>query len=170
MNVLVAVASRHHSTYEIGARIASSLVGAGLDVDLRRPEEVIALDGYDGVVLGSGIYAGQWLPSAVQLVERLGDEFRVRPVWLFSSGPIGDSARPSGDPPGAAEVVASLSPREHRVFGGRLALGELRLGERLILTVGRARASDDRDWNAIDVWAQEIAAAMAGERERAAAS
>ncbi|HEU4571670.1 MAG TPA: flavodoxin domain-containing protein, partial [Candidatus Limnocylindrales bacterium] len=64
MNVLVAVASRHHSTYEIGSRLAAALEAAGLGADLRRPEEVVTLDGYDAVVLGSGVYAGRWLPAA----------------------------------------------------------------------------------------------------------
>jgi menaquinone-dependent protoporphyrinogen oxidase len=160
MDVLVAVASRHHSTYEMGGHLAATLRDDGLTVELRRPEEVVTLDGYDAVILGSGVYAGRWLTAATQLADRLACELRERPVWLFSSGPIGDPAQPAGDPPGAAPIIAALHPRDHRVFTGRLEPNELKLGEKLILKVVRAKTGDYRDWSAIDAWAREIAAAL----------
>jgi menaquinone-dependent protoporphyrinogen oxidase len=160
MNVLVAVASRHHSTYEIGGRLARALEGAGLIVDLRRPEEVVALDDYDAVVLGSGVYAGRWLPAATQLADRLADELGERPVWLFSSGPVGDASAPAGDLSAVAGILARIDGRGHRVFAGRLEAAELKLGEKLVLKVVRAKTGDYRDWTAIDAWAREIAAEL----------
>jgi menaquinone-dependent protoporphyrinogen oxidase len=160
MNVLVAVASRHHSTYEIGGRLARTLEGAGLTVDLRRPEEVVALDDYDAVVLGSGVYAGRWLPAATQLADRLADELGERPVWLFSSGPVGDASAPAGDLSAVAGILARIDGRGHRVFAGRLEPAELKLGEKLVLKVVRAKTGDYRDWTAIDAWAREIAAEL----------
>jgi menaquinone-dependent protoporphyrinogen oxidase len=160
MNVLVAVASRHHSTYEIGSRLAAALEAAGLDADLRRPEEVVTLDGYDAVVLGSGVYAGRWLPAATGLADRLADELRRRPVWLFSSGPVGDAAAPAGDVDEVAAILARIDARGHRVFAGRLVPDELKLGEKLLVRFVRAKTGDYRDWTGIDAWAREIAAEL----------
>jgi menaquinone-dependent protoporphyrinogen oxidase len=164
MNVLVVVASRHHATYEMGGRIASTLTAAGMTADLRRPEEIHALDGYDAVVLGSAVYAGQWLPAARAFAERLGPALRARPVWLFSSGPVGDPPAPAGDPAGVAAIAEIVRPRDQRVFAGRVSPDELRLGEKLVLRVVRAKTGDYRNCDAVDAWAREIALALEGER------
>lgn len=164
MKVLVAVASRHHGSFEIGRAIATVLTEAGLEADLRRPQEVVRLAGYDAVVLGSGVYAGQWLAPAKALAARLRPELGDRPVWLFSSGPVGDPPLPTGDPAGIAAVVAAVRPREHRLFGGRLEPAELKLGEKVVLKVVRARPGDFRAWPEIADWAREIATALEGER------
>ena len=163
MKVLVAVASRHHATFQIGDAIASALTAAGLEVDLRRPEEVDRIDAYDAVVLGSGVYAGQWLAPAKELASRLAGELGERPVWLFSSGPIGEPPAPAGDPAGVASIIAAVGPREHRVFTGRIDPSELNLGEKVILKVVRAQPGDFRDWPAIEAWAHEIAATLEAE-------
>jgi menaquinone-dependent protoporphyrinogen oxidase len=157
MNVLVTVASRHHSTLEIAEAISSTLIQAGIRTELRPPEEVDSLAGYDAVILGSGVYAGRWLPTARDFVDRLSMALRERPVWLFSSGPIGDPPLPAGDPAGVAPITAAVLPREHRVFAGRLDPDELGVGEKLILKVVRAKTGDSRDWPAIEAWARQIA-------------
>ena len=67
MRVLVVVASKHGSTYEIAAAIAEELRGAQFTVDLHDLQAeggVGDLAGYHAVVLGSAIYAGSWLPAA----------------------------------------------------------------------------------------------------------
>jgi menaquinone-dependent protoporphyrinogen oxidase len=163
MHVLVAVASRHHATFEIGGRIAAALSAAGLSADVRRPEEVDRLDGYDAVVLGSGVYAGQWLGPAKALAKRLRPELGERPVWLFSSGPLGDPPMPAGDPAGVGPLIELVRPRGHRAFSGRIDPAEIHLAETAILKVVRAPSGDFRDWAAIDAWAGEIATALRAE-------
>src|SRR5690606_13784617 len=66
MRVLIAVASRHGSTYEIAEVIAAEVRAAGDVVDLRAAEDVDSLESYDAVVLGSAVYMGKWLPEARQ--------------------------------------------------------------------------------------------------------
>ena len=56
--ILVTVASRHDATTEVAHAIATTLTRAGVHVDERKPEEVGHLATYNGVVLGSAIYAG----------------------------------------------------------------------------------------------------------------
>ena len=160
MHVLVVVASRHHATYEIGNRIAATLAAAGLTADLRRPEEVHDLAGYDAVILGSAVYDGAWLASASGLVDRLLPALLERPVWLFSSGPIDGPTAPAVAPAVVAALVERLRPREHRVLAGRLEPDELRLGERVALGRVGPTAGDARDWPAVEGWAREIATTL----------
>ncbi|RKY15905.1 MAG: flavodoxin, partial [Planctomycetota bacterium] len=69
MKVLVAVASKHGATMEIGQVIEASLHSAGLDVEFMRVEDVASLGPYDALVLGSGVYAGHWLRPAREFVD-----------------------------------------------------------------------------------------------------
>ena len=85
MNVLVAVASKHGSTTEIGAAIADELRAMGLNAEPRDYDEIANLDHYEAAVLGSAIYMGNWLAEAREFVTRNGTELRAMPVWLFSS-------------------------------------------------------------------------------------
>lgn len=89
IRVLVSAASRHGATAEIGEAIATALRESGLDAQFRPPERVAVTSDYDAFVLGSAVYAGHWLPDAIDLCDRIGPDLKGRPVWLFSSGPVG---------------------------------------------------------------------------------
>ena len=105
MKVLVSAASKHGSTAEIARAIGEVLEDRGLEVALISPEEVQSIEGFDAAVLGSAVYAGHWLKPAMELVERLGEALADVPVWLFSSGPIGDPPKPEEDPVDVAELM-----------------------------------------------------------------
>ena len=94
MRVLVTAASRHGSTADIAAAIVRVLHLRGLAADLVEPAEVKDLSEYDAVVLGSAVYAGRWMGPATDLVARCQSQLAGRPVWLFSSGPVGNPAEP----------------------------------------------------------------------------
>ncbi|MGY1833090.1 flavodoxin domain-containing protein [Geodermatophilus sp. SYSU D01180] len=165
--VLVAYASRHGSTREIAEALARDLADspAGRTVALyaaalpaeSRPDPAA----WDAVVLGSAVYAGRWLPPAQELAVRCAGVLRRRPVWLFSSGPIGDPPYPPDEPQDAAALAALLAPRGHRVLPGRLDRARLGFGERAMVTAMRAPVGDFRDWDAVRTWAGDIAAALA---------
>ena len=94
--VLVTAASRHGSTAEIATAIAraleESVVGLtaiAVPID-QRPEPAR----FDAVVLGSAVYAGRWLEPAREYAAAHAEALRDRPVWLFSSGPIGEPPFP----------------------------------------------------------------------------
>jgi menaquinone-dependent protoporphyrinogen oxidase len=70
-------------------------------------EQVTTLAGFDTVVLGSAVYMGHWLAPARDLAERLAREAAGRPVWLFSSGPLGDPPKPAQDAVDVAPLLAS---------------------------------------------------------------
>src|SRR5450759_1114247 len=165
MIVLVTAASKHGATGEIAAAIGRTLEQRGLTVDVMAPEEVSSVGGYDAVVLGSAIYAGHWLAAATELVERCSAELAGRPVWLFSSGAVGDPSRKlvqkmRADPVDLPEIQHATHAREHRLFAGRLEKKGLSRSERAVLAMMRSLEGDFRDWAEIEAWSQQIAAAL----------
>ncbi len=162
MKVLVSAASRHGATAEIARTIGETLTEAGLEAVALPPDAVATLDGFDAAVIGSGIYVGHWMDAAKHLVERHAAELASRPVWLFSSGPVGDPPVPVEDPADLAELVEATRARGHRLFAGKVDTTVLGLGERVILKAVRASEGDFRPWDDVREWAREIAAALTG--------
>jgi menaquinone-dependent protoporphyrinogen IX oxidase len=161
--VLVTAASRHGSTHEIADALARRLqeyteLTAGALHAENRPDPAA----YDAVVLGSAVYHGSWLEPAKDLAHRHAAVLRARPLWLFSSGPIGEPPYPPDEPYDTATLTAQLAPRGHRVFPGRLEPARLSAPERAVVTAMRAPVGDFRDWDAVWSWAAEIATALTG--------
>lgn len=171
MAVLVTAASRYGSTEEIAQAIGAALAERRVDVVVLPPNRVADIGGYDAVVLGSAVYTGHWLPAAVALVDRGAGDWAGRPVWLFSSGPVGDPARPltrkmDVDPVELPRVREVTGARDHRMFPGRLDRRNLPLAQRLALSVVRGLEGDFRDWDAVRAWSAGIASALHGSPAR----
>jgi acetate kinase len=170
VRVLVAAASRHGATAELAAAIADG-VRAGFDgvadVVLRRPRDVEDVWGYDAVVLGSAVYFGHWLQEAHELLLRCAIALWERPVWLFSSGPVGVPERPPEALLDVGEELRLSRAREHRLFPGRLDRSRLDLAERAMMTALRAPEGDFRDWTAAADWGASIGAALTAGRTAA---
>ncbi len=160
MKALVSAASKHGGTSEIAEAIADAIRTTGMEVEVLDPAQVHEVDSYDAVILGSGVYAGHWLAPANELVDRLRVELGGRPVWLFSSGPLGEPLKPEGDPVDVARLVERCGARGHRVFAGRLDRSRLGFGERAICAALRVPDGDFRPWPEIRTWALDIAAAV----------
>ena len=161
MKVLVTAASRHGATTEVAASIGAALQAAGLEVHVLHPAEVTSLDGYDAAVIGSAVYAGRWLEPVRDLIEHEKVALRRIPVWLFSSGPVGDPPKPADSCVDAAPLAELIGAREHRLFAGDVDRKRLGFGERLIVALVRAPDGDFRPWPEIEAWANEIAGALA---------
>ena len=169
MTVLVTAASKHGGTADIAATIAETLRAEGMAAATVSPDEVNGLDGITALVIGSAVYAGRWLPDAAALVREIALEVGDRPVWLFSSGPIGEPLKPDGDPIDAPEMIRVVRARGHRVFGGRLDRQRLGFGERAICAALRVPDGDFRPWDDVRAWAREISAYLQGDdRDHAA--
>ena len=157
--VLVLAASRHGATAEIAAALAECETGraGGLTAIAMPVEQRPDATAFDAVILGSAVYAGHWLDSAREYAATHADVLRRRPVWLFSSGPIGEPPFPPDEPYDVQPLIPLIGPRGHRVFPGRLDKGRLSFGERAMVTAMRAPLGDFRDWDAVRAWAAEIA-------------
>lgn len=169
-DVLVAFASRHGSTQGIAEALAARLQQAGLGAAAipveRRPDPA----SWTAVVLGSAVYAGHWLDPARDWAAAHAAALRQRPVWLFSSGPIGDPPFPPDEPYDADPLARLTGARGHVVLPGRLDKALLRFGERAMVTAMRAPTGDFRDWVAVGAYADRIAAELAGSRRGAVAT
>lgn len=157
MNVLVAVASRHGATIEIGQVIEASIRSSGLEAELKRIEDVTTLSPYGAVIIGSGVYSGHWLRPAREFVAVHEGELKRLAVWLFSSGPVGDPPKPLENPAEVADAVKRLGARGHRLFPGRIEGSDLGISEKALVALVRAPDGDFRPWSQIATWAESIA-------------
>ena len=166
MKVLVAVASRHGSTREIGDAVAEVLRTAGFEVDVQDPDDVESVEPYDAVLLGSSVYVGRWAASARALVDRCAWALSKRPVWLFSSGPVGTPLAPAADAEELSGIMTRIRARGHRTFPGRLDTGGLGLAERAAVALLQAEQGDFREWRDIADWASAIASELHADEVR----
>jgi menaquinone-dependent protoporphyrinogen oxidase len=160
MHVVVTAASKHGATREIAFWIQAAFMADGIHAVVREPDELTRLDAYDAVVLGSGVYAGKWLGEATKLVERLEPELKVRPVWLFSSGPAGDPPRPDSEPVDVAPMMAASAARTHTIFPGKIDRATMGFAERAICAALRVPDGDFRKRDEVEAWAHEIATSL----------
>jgi menaquinone-dependent protoporphyrinogen oxidase len=161
MSVLVAYASQYGATRGIAERIAEVLRREGVITELRSVDHPGPVeDAYDAFVVGSAVHAGHWLKPASEFVKANAAALATRPVWLFSSGPIGDAAdRPQPDPAEIGQFQRLFAPRGHVVFGGAFdrAAAETQ-GGWLEKTFSRFIPEGDfRDWPVIEAWARDVA-------------
>lgn len=172
MSMLVAYASKHGSTQGIAERIAEKLTAVGQKAVASPVKAVGDLAGIDAFVVGSAAYHGHWQKEAAEFVRGNRAVLADRPVWLFSSGPLGTEAtdakgrdlREAAEPKEIAEFREAIRPRDHRVFFGALDPATLTFAERTIRKLPAARAmlpeGDFPDWAEIEAWAEGIAHEM----------
>lgn len=161
MKVLVVAASRHGSIAEIARAIGVRLRGRGHDVDVLQPTEVSSPDGYDAVIIGSAVYAGNWLMDAREFVETHANALSAERVWLFSSGPLDDPESKAIPAEKVDRLTAATGALGHHVFAGRLDRSELNRAERLLTKIVHAPDGDFRDWADVTRWADQIADSLA---------
>jgi menaquinone-dependent protoporphyrinogen oxidase len=173
--VLVAVSSKHGSTAEIAAAVARTLGecdagrAAGLSAVTVPAEKNPDPAPFAAVVLCSAVYMGRWMEPAREYAAARAAALRTRPVWLLSSGPIGQPPFPPDEPHDVAPLTRLVGARGHVVFPGRLDPGRLSFGERAMVTAMRAPLGDFRDWDAVRAWAEEIAGRITGEEQASTA-
>jgi menaquinone-dependent protoporphyrinogen oxidase len=164
--VLVTAASMHGATAEIAEAIGKTLAEHGFAATVIPPGDVSDIDGYDAVILGSAVYTGHWLDAARDLVRRCRADLAARPVWLFSSGPVGE---PTGklaqamakDPVELPAIRAATGARDHKMFAGKLDPRSLGGIQRAALLAFPSLNGDFRDWDKITQWADGIAQQLA---------
>jgi len=173
MRVLLVHASRYGSTQGIAERIAATLCRQGFETTVQPAKRADDPSAYDAVVIGSAAYYFHWMKDATKFVRRYRHVLANRPVWLFSSGPLGTDltdaqgrdVRVATEPKEIAEFKQIIQPRDHRVFFGALDGSKLGFAHGLVLKFAkRAKAplpeGDFRDWGDIEAWASSIAQAL----------
>jgi menaquinone-dependent protoporphyrinogen oxidase len=176
MRILVAYASKYGSTKGIAEFIGKTLQSYGTATDVRDVDSVKNPEAYDAFIVGSAVYVGHWMKEAKQFISCNKTLLATRPVWLFSSGPIGAEAKdPRGrdykevsKPKEFDELKNAINPRDHHVFFGAFdgskLTGMYALGWKMAQKSKTARESmvegDFRDWNEIEIWTKGIATCL----------
>jgi len=167
LKAIVAYASKYGSTKGIAEFIAEKLRQHGTQAEARPVDAAHNPGDYDALVVGSAVYMMHWLKEAAEFVRRNRTVLANRPVWLFSSGPLGSDASandPKLEPKEIAEFREAINPREHRIFFGELNGSKLGFAHQMMRKLPAARAilpeGDFRDWNDIEAWASSIAQAL----------
>jgi menaquinone-dependent protoporphyrinogen oxidase len=171
--VLVVYASRHGATAGIAKRIGEVLRSSGdiyaLVADAAEKPDPKEFDAY---VIGSAAYVGKWEKAAVDFVHRHQALLASKPVWLFSSGPVGteriDKKGQSvlQDPSTVTELRPILRPRGTQVFFGAWdpSVPSASFAEQIVRRLPAVKdllpTGDFREWPVIEAWAREIATAI----------
>jgi menaquinone-dependent protoporphyrinogen oxidase len=164
--ILVTYASRAGSTAGVAEAIGKTLSDKGLHVDVLPMQVVKDLAPYRAVVAGSAIQNKQWLPEAMQFLQKHQVELAQKPMASFLvcmtlAMRSGESYRPFvADFMKPARLLAK--PVSEGLFAGVLDIHKVpsasaRLKFRLSVLFGVWSEGDHRDWNAIRVWAENLA-------------
>jgi menaquinone-dependent protoporphyrinogen oxidase len=158
VKLLVAYGSKHGSTREVAEVIADKLRRGGREVELRSAADVDDLTPYDGVVLGGALYFGRWHQNAARFLARHRRTLSERPLAVFAMGPKTAEAEYLAESRAqldkALQKTPAVEPRAIAVFGGVIDPAKHRF------LLNRMRASDARDWDAIEAWADDVATAL----------
>ncbi len=162
---LVTYASRFGSTEGVAQAIGKTLSENGMNVDVLPMREVKDLSAYQGVVAGSAINAGAWLPEAMQFMQTHRAELARKPfaaflVCMTLTMKNGEQYRRHVttwlDP-----VRMLVKPISEGLFAGGLNISRIpsfgdRLKFKMSVLFGVWKEGDHRDWNAIQKWALEL--------------
>jgi sulfide:quinone oxidoreductase len=160
--VLVAYASKHGATREIAEAIAAELRTEGCTADCHEAQDAPPPDGYDAVVLGSATYMKHWRREARHFLHHHRAALAQRPLWLFSSGPVGAQEPDPAwlEPHVVLRAAEQLGARDHVVFGGRVPADPQNFVERAMARDTPEQDADRRDWDEIRAWARSVAAEL----------
>jgi menaquinone-dependent protoporphyrinogen oxidase len=154
MRVLVAYATRYGSTHEVAEAIAEVLRERCVNADVCAAEEVESLEGYDGVVLGGGIYMGRWHRNARGFARHFAVELGRLPVAVFALGPVDDV--PEHIAGSEKQFRRALGTLPFEAFATALFGGAID-PRKLSFPFNHMQAADVRDWEVIRRWALRLA-------------
>ncbi len=157
--VLVAYATRAGSTAEIAAVIGETLAERGFRVDVKSIHSQLLLDGYGAVILGSAIRMGSWLPEMVKFIQTNQPALNALPTALFTVHMLNasdDETSRAARAAYTAPVRALLPNAPETFFTGLMDFSRLSFLDRFIASMVKAVESDQRDWEKIRAWANEL--------------
>ena len=155
--ILIAYASGSGSTREVAEAIAAEIEKESLTTVVQNVSQVDSIAAYSGVVIGSSIRIGRWLPEAVACLERIKTALGERPIAYFTTclTMVEDTEE------NRQTVLTYMAPLLEKIapnikpIGLGLFAGSLDPGRQAIM-VGDGPQGDYRNWEAIRTWAQKI--------------
>ncbi|MDD5168400.1 MAG: flavodoxin domain-containing protein [Syntrophales bacterium] len=159
--VLVTYASKYGSTGGVADAMGRELCSAGVAADVVLIKDAVNLSSYQGVVIGSAIYMGKWMPEAIDFVKKNRDILRQVPVAYFlvcmtlSQPTEKNRAEVLSYMDPILKTVPEVKPVGIGTFAGALDYNNLSWLYKKILKAKGSPEGDFRDWNAIRAWARE---------------
>jgi menaquinone-dependent protoporphyrinogen oxidase len=169
MRVLVTYGSKMGGTAGLAEMIGDALWRHDVAADVWPVAVVPSLAPYDAVIVGGALYNSRWHRDAQRFVKRHSRELRALPVWLFSSGPLGDAEQHADIPPvrGVARLMGLIGARGHETFGGRLVPDSPGF---LAPAMVKTWEGDWRDPDQVERWVAEIVTELTAPDRGAAGS
>lgn len=176
MKALVAFGTKYGSTAKVAETIAQELRQKGYQTEVLdlRQDGSGGVDGYDLVVLGSGIVVGQWSKEAKAFLAAHASNLPKSRVALFAC--CSDVLFPEKVDNArkvylekVAETVPGLKPVAVGLFGGEVDFSKYSMLTKVLLKgvgtkktleargVDVSKPYDYRDWDAIRAWARALA-------------
>ncbi len=177
MKALIVYGSNTGSTKEIAETIASKLSDSGIMFDLvdLKKEKSSRPEGYDLVIVGSGIKMGKWTTEALNYLKDHEESLSLLPHAIFvSSGFASEPSRREQSKVDYIDAVLDkhpmLKPLSTGLFGGlydwkrynfvikRLVISLLKSMDHT--EIDTSKPLDFRDWDMINAWAEELASSV----------
>jgi menaquinone-dependent protoporphyrinogen oxidase len=159
--VLVTYASKYGSTGGVADAVGKELCSKGVAADVALIKNVVNLSSYQGVVIGSAIYMGKWMPEAEDFVKKNRDILRQVPVAYFLvcmtlSQPTEEKqAKVLSYMDPILKAAPEIKPVGIGTFAGALDYNNLSWIYKTVMKSKGSPEGDFRDWNTIRTWARE---------------
>jgi menaquinone-dependent protoporphyrinogen oxidase len=176
-DLLLLYASSHGHTAKIASRIAEALRGDGVTVHIHDAASApdVAPSGFDGVIVGGSVHAGNHQRSVADWVERHRTSLAAMPTAFFSvsltaADDSEESRRATRDYIDDFMDGTGWTPRRTASFAGALQYREYDFMTRLIMRVLMRRGEhptdttrdyEYTDWEAVERFAHDCAKLLA---------
>jgi menaquinone-dependent protoporphyrinogen oxidase len=154
--ILVAYGTAAGSTAEVAQAVGEEMEKAGLEATVQPVEEVISLEGYDAVVVGTAVRAFRILPKTRRFMRKHRQALRQVPAAYFLVCLTMGEDTPENVKQAigyAKPMIKIKEPVDLGLFGGCL------IHDNLTDMFGKAMKNvpeqDHRDWDKIRAWAGE---------------
>jgi menaquinone-dependent protoporphyrinogen oxidase len=156
MRVLVAYGSKMGGTKGLAEMVGTELEANGFRVDVMPARTVGDLTPYGAVIVGGALYSLRWHKDARRFIRRHREALQTKPVWLFSSGPLDDSAAKTEIPPVrfVKKALLQTHARGHVTFGGRMPADAKGFPAG---SMAKNNAGDWRNPDHVRMWAKQVA-------------
>jgi len=157
--ILVTYGTKTGSTAEIASRITDVLREKNHIVDLLSVEKVTNLHGYDTIILGSAVRAGNVLPEVAIFVDRNQAILKEKNFHMFLVCMTlkDDTADNRKIVSGYLQPIRELTdPDCEGMFAGVMDYSKLNFFEKMLAKALKAPEGDFRKWDLITEWAEEI--------------